>query len=159
MGLGRVGHGCLSDKRNLHYDLGMNDQDIRWKQRFANYKKAVSQLREAVDLSRQRALSNLEQQGVILAFEFTHELAWNLLKDFLQDQGNQNIRGSKDATREAFKVDLITDGEQWMAMIQSRNLSFHTYNEHTAGELVKAIIDRYYPLFVELQAEMEKLSA
>ena len=137
----------------------MNDQDIRWKPRFANYKKAVSQLREAVDLSRQCALSNLEQQGVIQAFEFTHELAWNLLKDFLQDQGNQNIRGSKDATRGAFKVDLITDGEQWMAMIQSRNLSSHTDNEHTAGELVKAIIDRYYPLFVELQAEMEKLSA
>lgn len=135
----------------------MNDQDIRWRQRFANYRKAVGQLREAVDLHGQRPLSNLEKQGLIQAFEFTHELAWNLLKDYLQDQGNQNIRGSKDATREAFKVELIRDGEQWMAMIQSRNLSSHTYNEHTANELVEAIVHQYFPCFTELQAEMERL--
>ncbi|HRH80329.1 MAG TPA: nucleotidyltransferase substrate binding protein [Thiobacillaceae bacterium] len=135
----------------------MDDLDTRWKQRLANYGRAINQLRDAVELSRQRALSNLEKQGVIQAFEFTHELAWNLLKDYLQDQGNQNIRGSRDATREAFKVQLLRDGDQWMAMIQSRNLSSHTYNEHTAEELVNAIIGRYYPLFVELRAEMESL--
>lgn len=134
----------------------MNHQDIRWQQRFANYKKAVQQLQSAVELSGQRALSNMEKQGVIQAFEFTHELAWNVLKDYLQDQGNQNINGSKDATREAFKVDLIADGEQWMAMIQSRNVSSHTYNEHTAEELVDVISEQYFPLFVELQTEMEK---
>lgn len=134
----------------------MNDPDIRWQQRFANYQKALLQLQNAVELSNQRALSPLEKQGVIQAFEFTHELAWNLLKDFLQDQGNQNIRGSKDATREAFKVELIQDGEQWMAMIQSRNISSHTYNEHTAEQLVNAIIHDYYPLFMILKKEMEK---
>lgn len=74
-------------------------------------KKALLQLQSAVELSAQRALSNLEKQGAIQAFEFTHELAWNVLKDFLQDQGNQNVKGSKDATREAFKVALIADGE------------------------------------------------
>lgn len=131
-------------------------QDIRWQQRYANYKKALLQLQEAVELSEQRELSKLEKQGVIQAFEFTHELAWNLLKDYLQDQGNQNIKGSKDATREAFKVELIADGEQWMAMIQSRNISSHTYDERTAELLVEAIVERYFPLFVELQAEMEK---
>jgi len=134
----------------------MNHQDIRWQQRFANYKKAVQQLQSAVELSAQRALSNLEKQGVIQAFEFTHELGWNMLKDYLQDQGNQNIRGSKDATREAFKVALIADGEQWMAMIQSRNVSSHTYNERVADELVSVIVGQYFPLFVELQTEMEK---
>ncbi|HNG35561.1 MAG TPA: nucleotidyltransferase substrate binding protein [Nitrosomonas sp.] len=134
----------------------MNDPDIRWQQRFANYQKALLQLQNAVELSNQRALSPLEKQGVIQAFEFTHELAWNLLKDFLQDQGNQNIRGSKDATREAFKVELIQDGEQWMAMIQSRNISSHTYNEHTAEQLVNAIIHDYYPLFRALKKEIEK---
>ena len=134
----------------------MNHQDIRWQQRFANYKKALQQLQSAVELSAQRALSNLEKQGVIQAFEFTHELGWNMLKDYLQDQGNQNIRGSKDATREAFKVALIADGEQWMAMIQSRNVSSHTYNEHIANELVSVIVEQYFPLFVELQTEMEK---
>lgn len=134
----------------------MNQQDIRWQQRFSNYKKALLQLKDAVDLSKQRALSNLENQGVIQTFEFTHELAWNIFKDYLEDQGNQNVKGSKDATREAFKVNLIADGEQWMAMIQSRNISSHTYNQHTAEELVNAIVKHYFPLFVELQTKMEK---
>ncbi len=134
----------------------MNDPDIRWRQRFANYQKALLQLQSAVELSNQRSLSPLEKQGVIQAFEFTHELAWNLLKDFLRDQGNPNIKGSKDATREAFKVELIQDGEQWMAMIQSRNISSHTYDERTAEQLVNAIIHDYYPLFVALKIEMEK---
>lgn len=131
-----------------------NNLDIRWQQRFANYKKALVELKEAVELSKQRPLSKLEKQGVIQAFEFTHELAWNVLKDYLQDQGNQNIKGSKDATREAFKVQLITEGELWMAMIQSRNASF--YNQQTAEQLVTAIIDSYFPLFEALQVEMEK---
>lgn len=134
----------------------MSDLDIRWRQRFANYQKALLQLQSAVELSNQRSLSPLEKQGVIQAFEFTHELAWNLLKDFLQDQGNPNIKGSKDATREAFKVELIQDGEQWMAMIQSRKVSSHTYDERTAEQLVNAIIYDYYPLFVALKIEMEK---
>lgn len=136
--------------------MEIRHQDIRWQQRFSNYKKAVQQLQSAVELRNQRALSNLEKQGVIQAFEFTHELAWNVLKDYLQDQGNQNIKGSKDATREAFKVELIADGEQWMAMIQSRNVSSHTYNEQLAEELVDVIVKQYFPLFVALQAEMEK---
>lgn len=134
----------------------MNQSDIRWRQRFANYKRALLQLQSAVELSQQRELSNLEKQGVIQAFEFTHELAWNVLKDYLQDQGNQNIRGSKDTTREAFKVQLITDGEQWMAMIQSRNIASHTYDERTAEQLVGAITGQYFPLFLALQSEMEK---
>jgi nucleotidyltransferase substrate binding protein (TIGR01987 family) len=104
----------------------MNEPDIRWQQRFTNYKKVLVQLQSAVELTAQRPLSDLEKQGMIQVFEFTHELAWNLLKDYLQDQGYQNIKGSKDATRQAFKVELITNGEQWMAMIQSRNKSLHT---------------------------------
>lgn len=134
----------------------MNNSDIRWQQRFASYKKALLQLQSAVALSKERTLSQLEKQGVIQAFEFTHELAWNMLKDFLRDQGNQDIKGSKDATREAFKVELINDGEQWMAMIQSRNISSHTYDERIAERLVDAIIRDYYPLFITLKTEMEK---
>lgn len=134
----------------------MKQPDIRWKQRFANYKMALMQLQSAVELNNKRTLSDLEKQGVIQAFEFTHELAWNMLKDYLEDQGNQNVKGSKDATREAFKVALVKDGEQWMAMIQSRNVSSHTYNKHTAEELVDVILEQYFPLFVELQTEMEQ---
>lgn len=107
----------------------MPTPDVRCQQRFASYKRALAHLKDAVTFSKQRPLSQLEKQSVIHAFEFTHELAWNVLKDFLQDQGNQNINGFKDATREAFKVALITVGEQWMAMIQSRNRSSHNYDE------------------------------
>lgn len=81
----------------------MSAHEIRWQQRLANFKKALTQLREAVELSEQRALSRLEKQGVIQAFEFCHELAWNTLKDYLQDQGTQDLRGSKDVTREHSK--------------------------------------------------------
>ena len=131
--------------------------DVRWRQRFSNFKKALIQLEDAVALGKQRELSKLEKQGVIQAFEFTHELAWNVLKDFLDDQGEQNIRGSKDATRAAFKVSLIIDGEQWMAMIQSRNISTHTYDEKIAESLVMVIFDCYCPLFKALESEMESL--
>jgi len=132
-------------------------EDVRWKQRFFNFNKALAQLEGAVSLSQQRELSQLEKQGVIQVFEFTHELAWNVLKDYLDDQGEQNIRGSKDATRAAFKVSLITEGELWMAMIQSRNISSHTYDEDTAESLFIAIINDYYPLFTTLKAVMESL--
>ena len=134
----------------------MNSAEVRWHQRFSNFRRALAQLAEAVDLSRVRELSRLERQGVIQAFEFTHELAWNVLKDYLQDQGNPDIKGFKDATRAAFKVQLITDGEAWMAMIQSRNISSHTYDERTADLLVNAIVGSYYAQFVALQTEMKK---
>jgi hypothetical protein len=76
----------------------MEKSDIRWIQRFENYIKAFSQLEEAILLANKRPLSNLEEQGLIQAFEYTHELAWKTLKDFLNYQGNQEIYGSKDAT-------------------------------------------------------------
>jgi nucleotidyltransferase substrate binding protein (TIGR01987 family) len=131
--------------------------DIRWVQRFSNYKKALVQLEAAVKISIKRQLSDLEKQGMIQEFEYTHELAWNTLKDYLEYQGNNSIKGSRDATREAFKVELISDGEAWMDMIKSRNQSSHTYNEETAHDIVTAIINTYYPLFIELQTVIQNL--
>ena len=92
-------------------------EDARWIQRFSNLKKAFVQLREAVRLSETRELSNLEKQGLIQAFEYTHELAWKTLKDFLQSKGVIGLIGSKDTAREAFKVGIIGDGETWMSMV------------------------------------------
>lgn len=129
----------------------MNNPDIRWQQRFANFRKALLQLVEAVELSRQRPLSNLEQQGLIQAFEYTYELAWNVFKDFLLNQGNKNIYGSRDAIREAFKENLIEDGEGWMDMFKDRNLTSHTYNEDTANEITEKIINRYYSLIIAFE--------
>ncbi|MBI5694967.1 MAG: nucleotidyltransferase substrate binding protein [Nitrospirae bacterium] len=135
----------------------MSAKDIRWIQRFNNFKKAFAQLTEAVELSRQRELSNLEMQGLIQSFEYTHELAWNTLKDFLEDRGTKDIYGSKDATRLAFRAGLIEDGDAWMKMIESRNKTTHTYDERTVLEIVDDVIKSYYNEMKALLATMNKL--
>ena len=135
----------------------MNNQDIRWIQRANNFDKAFSQLKDAVELARRRQLSKLEAQGLIQGFEYTHELGWNTLKDFLEEHGTLNLYGSKDTTRAAFRVGLIENGEIWMAMIQSRNLTTHTYNESTAAQIVKAILEVYFAEFQEFQVQLQRL--
>ena len=137
----------------------MTTQDIRWIQRFNHFNKAFSQLKEAVELAQQRKLSKLEEQGLIQAFEFTHELAWNTLKDFLESRGVRNLYGSKDATRAAFRTGLIENGEVWMDMISSRNLTSHTYDETTAAKIVSAIIHMYFTEFEAFQTKLEKMKA
>ena len=131
--------------------------DIRWQQRFSNYRRALANLDEAVVLSGERELSKLERQGLIQGFEFTHELAWNTLKDYLRYQGEQNILGSRDATRKAFAVGLVEEGEVWMDMIRSRNLSSHTYNEETALAIAEAVIEHYHAQFVTLAERLAEL--
>ena len=136
----------------------MSDPDIRWIQRFQNFTKALETLRRAVTLSEQRALSELEEQGLIQEFEFTHELAWNVLKDYLEEQGFVGIIGSKNATREAFKNNLLADGQVWMDMIKARNQTSHTYNLELAGKISKDILTRFFPAFAEMGARFQALS-
>lgn len=140
----------------------MSKADIRWIQRFQNYRQALSRLTEAVKLSRERPLSELEQQGLIQGFEYTHELAWNVLKDYLEAQGFVGIIGSKGATREAFKNGLIADGEAWMDMIKARNLTSHTYRDKIAENIVKDTLGRFHPALVAMEqrfVELEKNEA
>jgi nucleotidyltransferase substrate binding protein (TIGR01987 family) len=131
--------------------------DVRWRQRFQSFGKAYVQLSAAAELAKQRKLSELEQQGLIQEFEFTHELAWNTLKDFLDARGAPPIYGSKDATREAFARGLISRGNEWMAMIHSRNRSSHTYNEKTAIEDATAILANFVPEFEAFRAKFAEL--
>ena len=121
----------------------MENKDIRWIQRLDNYSKALSHLSNAVELANFRDLSDLEAQGFIQVFEFTHELAWSTLKDFLYYKGNKEIYGARDAYRAAFKYGIITKGDVWMDMIKSRNKSSHTYNQETADEIINAILTTY----------------
>jgi nucleotidyltransferase substrate binding protein (TIGR01987 family) len=129
-------------------------KDIRWQQRFSNYLKALSQLRKFID---KPELNELEEQGLVQAFEFTHELAWNVMKDYFEYQGNTSITGSRDAVREAFAYGLIDDGEGWMEMIKSRNQSTHTYNEDTVAEIKSRILGLYFGLFEEFGDKMGSL--
>ena len=132
--------------------------DIRWKQRFNNYSRAFQTLIAAVELSRSRELSELEEQGLIQSFGFTHELAWNVLKDYLEDKGITGLIGSKDATRTAFKNGLIEDGEDWMRMIEDRNKTSHTYDPKIAREVVDNILKRFYPAFEKLAKKFTELN-
>ena len=119
----------------------MTTPDIRWTQRLVNFQRALATLQRAIGLAQSRPLSELEELGLIQAFEFTHELSWLLLKDFLVDQGVAGISGSRDAVREAVVRQLLPQGDEtvWMAMIRSRNLTSHTYNPAVAREIAKAI--------------------
>ncbi|MDR1932454.1 MAG: nucleotidyltransferase substrate binding protein [Spirochaetales bacterium] len=132
------------------------ETDIRWKQRFQNYRKAFSCLTGAVRTAKEHPLSDMEQLGLVKAFEFTFELSWNVMKDYLTMQGITGIIGSRDAVRQAFKAELITDGQTWMEMIDSRNLASHTYNGDTAAMLTEKILQNYYR---EFSAFAEKMMA
>ena len=132
----------------------MTTQDIRWIQRLNHFSKALSQLRKFIERG---ALNELEKQGLIQAFEYNFELAWNTLKDYFEDQGETNIHGSRDAFRLAFKRGLVENGEIWMDMIQSRTLTSHTYNEEVAEKIAADIVNRYFSEFVALKTKMESI--
>jgi len=134
----------------------MPELDVRWVQRLQNFEKALAQLDDAVHLMGERPLSNLEKQGVIQAFEYTYELAWNTLKDYLVWQGIESIVGSRDTIREAFSLGLIEDGDAWMGMLVDRNRTSHTYNEKTADDILVNIQHSHH---ANLSALRETLSA
>ncbi len=151
------------------------EQDVRWEFRFSNFVKALEKLSQAVEYVDQKmslkkaieqskkagtVLDKIVKDGLIQRFKYTHELAWNVMKDYVAYQGNANIGGSRDSTREAFQLHLISDGQVWMDMIGSRNKTSHTYNEKTADEIFSKILNDYYPAFVAFQDTMQaKLSA
>ena len=135
----------------------MNKPDISWIQRFNNFVRAFARLKEAVLLAKQRQLSELEEQGLIQAFGFTHELAWNTLKDFLEGHGAGTLFGSKDTTRAAFKAGIIENGDAWMAMVKSRNLTSHSYDEAVAASSATAVRDEYFAEFETLKIRMGQM--
>lgn len=144
------------------------EKDIRWQQRFSNYVKALFKLEEAIHYIKEKedlkqrldddefVLDEIIKEGLIQRFEYTHELAWNVMKDYAEYQGNTEVAGSKDSTREAFQLKIIEDGEMWMDMIKSRNKTSHTYNEATADEIYRKIIYNYFDLFLMFKIKMEE---
>lgn len=131
-----------------------NSIDIRWKQRFSNYKKALRKLRLAIDIIKtsecanvDRDVDDLQQEGLIQRFEYTHQLAWCVMKDYAQYQGTIDIAGSRDAIRTALQMGLIENGTDWMSTIESRNITSHAYDEEKANQISEMIIYTYLPLF------------
>lgn len=139
----------------------MENKDVRWIQRFHNYSKALARLTEAVDLVEERQLSNLEQQGLIQAFEFTYDLAWKTLQDLLRDQKRPNNNGGPSIIiAQAVEDGYIKNAEAWKALKKSRELTSHTYEDEMAEEIAENIIEIYHGLFIQLETrlQMEKLN-
>jgi nucleotidyltransferase substrate binding protein (TIGR01987 family) len=135
-----------------------SNPDVRWRQRFGNFHRAFARLSEAAALAAQRDLSDLERQGLIQAYEFTHELAWKTLKDYLIAAGSTaRLHGSRDATREAFSLGLIENGDAWMRMIDDRNETTHAYDEATVNKIATAILTRYVEEFARFQQRFQEL--
>jgi nucleotidyltransferase substrate binding protein (TIGR01987 family) len=131
----------------------MENKDIRWIQRFNNYKKALAQL--SMFMENSDGLNKMEKQGLIKAFEYTYELSWLTIKDFYEYQGESNIQGSKDAFQLAVSRGLVANGDDWFDMIDSRKKTVHTYEEETAEEVINKIISVYYKLFIQLETRLE----
>jgi len=146
--------------------------DKRWEQRFSNFRKALKKLTDAIhfiekdlkDLGKdidnhevEEVMDEIVKEALIQRFEYTHELAWNVMKDFLSEKGLMSLYGSKDSSREAFKTGLIENGNVWMEMIKSRNKTSHTYNEETARDIYSRILNEYYPAFLSFEKKMSEI--
>ena len=128
-------------------------KDIRWHQRFSNLEKAYKEFASANSLLN---YSKLERSGLIQTFEFTFELAWKTLQDLLLSRGYQGLNGPRPVIEQCFQDGIIEDGENWLKMLLSRNLSTHSYNEKTAEELLQIIKNIYYPLITQLMNKLRQ---
>lgn len=132
-------------------------EDTRWIQRYGNYKKALAQLERFLE---KQVLNEMEEQGLIQAFEYTFELAWKTLQDFLEEtSGYPEIRGPRPTITHAFNDGLISNGEKWMEMLKDRNRTVHTYDENIAREIAQAIRHEYIHLFTELNRTFQRWSS
>jgi nucleotidyltransferase substrate binding protein (TIGR01987 family) len=130
-------------------------QDIRWIQRYANFQKALEQLQRFVG---KEDLNEMEEQGLIQAFEYTFELAWKTLQDLLEEEyGYTETRGPRPVIMQAFSDGVITRGEQWMEMLKDRNRTVHTYDEAIAKEIIASVKNEYIQLFKALNNKFQQI--
>lgn len=129
------------------------EQDIRWKQRFENYRKALATLRRT---AAKPELSEAERGGLIQFFEMSFELAWKTMKDYLEANGFPEIRSPRDVLKLAFQAGLIEQGRAWMQALEDRNLTTHTYHDETALKVEQDIRTLYLPLLTNLEDVLDR---
>ena len=132
----------------------MEERKPKWHERLAAYKNAIGRLTEVVNLNKQRMLNQFERDSLIKRFKFTYEMAWKLMMSYEKENGITEILGSKDVIRQAFKLPIISNGEAWLEMVDTRNKTSHLYDEEMATDVIDEIIYTYFPLFIELQDTM-----
>jgi nucleotidyltransferase substrate binding protein (TIGR01987 family) len=134
----------------------MENQDIRWKQRFQNFSKALDYLDTALKIENPDII---QKAGTIQFFEMSFELSWNLVKDYLEEQGFVDVKSPRTALKKAFEIGIIENGHDWMDLLLDRNLTAHTYDEQKATEMELLILNKYFPILKALhQYFNEKLN-
>jgi nucleotidyltransferase substrate binding protein (TIGR01987 family) len=131
----------------------MNGKEIRWKLRFQNFEKAFSHLDEAVQ--KLKKLSVLEKDGLIQRFEYTFELAWKTLRDFLESE-NVEAKFPREVIKKGYQYEILLNGEVWMEMLEKRNLMAHTYDEEKFGVAVNHVVHFFYPEIKQLYMFFKK---
>ena len=132
----------------------MEERKPKWHERLTTYKNAVDRLTEVINLSKQHTLNEFERDSLIKRFEFSYEMAWKLMMSYEKENGITGVLGSKDVIRQAFKLSLVSNGEAWLEMVDTRNRTSHLYDEEMAADVIDEIIYTYYPLLAELRDVM-----
>ena len=132
--------------------MDVEKKDIRWKQRLQNFEKAFLLLERTLEI---RNPSEAEKGGLIQFYEMAFELAWKLMKDYLEEQG-LTVNSPRQAIKQAFQSGVIDNGQQWIDALEDRNLTTHTYDESTADKVVSAIRTSYFPILRQLYSTMKK---
>jgi nucleotidyltransferase substrate binding protein (TIGR01987 family) len=130
----------------------MTSQDIRWKQRFQNFENAMHFLDTALKIIKPTII---EKAGLIQFFEICFELSWNVLKDYLEEQGFEEIKYPRESIKKAYESELIQDGELWLEALSRRNATSHLYDEAMADAVIVDIRQRYYPLLENLYTKLK----
>ncbi|GAC1374430.1 MAG: nucleotidyltransferase substrate binding protein [Aquirhabdus sp.] len=131
------------------------NNELRWRQRFQNFENAYNMLCRTLDRHEAVPDDDIVQMAMVQAFEFTYELAWNTMKDYLENEGFDEVKNSKQTIRTAFQAELIHDAEGWMEAIQKRNLASHTYNQTILREAIAYIQDVFFPLVRTLYEDLK----
>jgi nucleotidyltransferase substrate binding protein (TIGR01987 family) len=127
--------------------------DVRWKQRFQNFDRAFELLRSALSNKALSECSDLEQEGIVQRFEFSFELAWKTMKDYLEDSGIVLTQITpRNVIKEAFRAGVIPDGQVWIDMMLHRNLLSHTYDFSRFKTVLEAVVDRYIHVLEQLHS-------
>ena len=127
------------------------DKNIRWRQRFVNLENAFLFLKTGLE---KNTLDPYQEAGIIQSFEFTFELCWKTLKDFLESMGT-TVLFARDVIKESFNAQMIKDGHLWVEMLEKRNILSHTYNRQQATNAVKLIKSRYFPGIEQVYLELK----
>ena len=134
--------------------MTLMSNENRWLQRLQNLNKAFKRLEEACD---QGSYSELEVAGLVQTYEFTFELCWKTLKDKLTFEGYE-VNSPREVINKALEMELITDVDQWLEALASRNLFTHTYNDQIAREATALIREKLEPMLRACVTKLNELA-